>query len=91
VEIISQLVTKEQAPKALELGHVEEEVELQQLENKNIGKEIFQDHFKEKPICDVILQRLRSRTKAMMKIKGKALIEKHVEKHVKKKTTSKVN
>jgi hypothetical protein len=38
----------------------------------------------------MISQRLRLKTKTMMKRKGKALIEEHVGKHVKKKLMSKV-
>jgi hypothetical protein len=58
--------------------------------SKDNGKVFFQELFGEELGCSVIPQRPRSRTKAMMKQKGKGPIEEHVEKLVKKKTMSKV-
>jgi hypothetical protein len=58
--------------------------------NKDCGEEFFQELFEEERVCIVIPQCPRSRTKAMMKQKGKVLVEEHVEKLVEKTTTSKV-
>jgi len=48
-----------------------EEKELQQ--PMNSGEEFLQKFFKEGPICNIILQHPRLKTKTMMKHKGKAL------------------
>jgi hypothetical protein len=45
--LIALLLLKEHTPQALELKLVEEEIELQQLESKNIKIEFFQDIFEE--------------------------------------------
>jgi len=66
-----------------------EEEELQQLMSKDNGKEFIQELFEEEHAYNIMLQSLRSRTKPMMKQKGKALVEEHVEKLVKKKPMSK--
>jgi hypothetical protein len=62
---------------------------LQQHESKNIGEESLQDLFEEL-VYKVIPQCLRSRTKTMIKKKGKVPIEEYVEKLIKKKTMFKV-
>jgi hypothetical protein len=49
------------------------------------GKIFFQKLFEDGPISSIIPQHPRSRTRIMMKQKGKTPIEKQVEKHVKKK------
>jgi hypothetical protein len=64
---------------------------MQQLVSKDSGKEFLQELFEKKHVCNIIPQCPRSRTKAMMKRKGKAPIEKQVEKFIKKKTMSKMN
>ncbi len=66
VEILSQLVIEEQSKQAPKLRFMEE-VKLQQLVNKDGGKEFIQESFEEEPICNVILQCPRSRTKITMK------------------------
>jgi hypothetical protein len=53
------------------------------------GKIFFQKLFEDGPISSIIPQHPRSRTRIMMKQKGKTPIEKQVEKHVKKKPVSK--
>ncbi len=63
-----------------------EEEELQQPMSKHNGEEFFQELFEEEFAYSVILQGPRSKTKAMMKWKGKVLVEEQVEKLVKKKT-----
>jgi hypothetical protein len=45
--LIALLLLKEHTHQALELRLVEEEIELQQLESKNIKIEFFQDIFEE--------------------------------------------
>jgi hypothetical protein len=50
------------------------------------GEAFLQKLFENGPISNIILQRPRSRTRIMMKQKGKT----HVEKHVKKKPMSRV-
>jgi hypothetical protein len=54
------------------------------------GEIFLQKLFEEGPISNIILQCPRSRTRTMMKQKGKAPIEEQVEKYVKKKLVSKV-
>jgi len=44
--------------------------------NKDSGEEFIQELFEEKLVCSVIPQCLRSRTKTMMKRKGKVLCRK---------------
>jgi hypothetical protein len=51
-----------------------EEEKLQQHVNKDNGKELFQKLF-EKLVCNVIPQHPRSKTKTMIKQKGKAPIK----------------
>ncbi len=58
--------------------------------SKDNGKQFFQELFEKKHVYSVILERPRSKTKAMMKQKGKAPAKEQVKKHVKKKTTFKV-
>ncbi len=48
--------------------------------SKDNGEEFLQELFEEELICNIIPQRPRSRTKAMMKRKNKAHAEEHVEK-----------
>ncbi len=67
-----------------------EKEELQQLVSKDSGEEFFQELFEEEPICSIILQRPRSKTRTMMKQKGKAPTKEEVEKPIKDKTMSKV-
>jgi hypothetical protein len=52
------------------------------------GKEFFHKLFEEL-VCNVIHKHPRSKTKTVMKRKGKAPLEEYVEKHVTKKITSK--
>jgi hypothetical protein len=66
VEILSQLVIEEQLEQAPKPRFMEE-VKLQQLANKDSGEEFIQKVFEEEPICNVIPQCPRSRTKTMMK------------------------
>jgi hypothetical protein len=66
-----------------------EEEELQQHVSKDSGEEFLQQLFEEH-VYIVVPRRPRSRTKAMMKQKGKAPTEEQVEKLVKKKIVSKV-
>jgi hypothetical protein len=58
--------------------------------NKDNGEEFLQELFEEEPICSVIHQHPRLRTKAMMKQKNKVLVEEQVDKLIKKKITCKV-
>jgi hypothetical protein len=53
------------------------------------GEEFLQELFEEGPVSNIILQHPRSRTRTMMKQKGKAHVKKHVEKSIKKKQVSK--
>ncbi len=64
-----------------------EEKKLQQLVKS--GEVFFQDLFEKGPSSNIILQCPRSRTRIMMKQKGKVPVEEQVEKHVKKKLVSK--
>ncbi len=64
-----------------------EEKELQQ--PMNSGEKFLQIFFKEGPICNIILQHPRLKTKTVMKRKGKAPIEEQAKKSIKKKTMSK--
>jgi hypothetical protein len=67
-----------------------EEEELQQLVSKDNGEEFLQQLFEER-VCNVnvIPHHPRSRTKAMMKRKGKVPTKKQVERLVKKNIVSK--
>ncbi len=88
VEILSQPIVEKQ----LEQDHEPrpmEEGELQQPMSNDNGEEFFQELFEE-PICSVIHQCPRLRTKATMKRKGKVHVKEQVEKLIKKKTTFKV-
>jgi hypothetical protein len=64
-----------------------EEKKLQQLMSS--GNAFLQELFEKRPISNIIPQRPRSRTRTMMKQKGKAPVEEEVEKLVKKKPMSK--
>jgi phage-related minor tail protein len=55
------------------------------------GEEFFKYLFEEKIVYNIILQHQRSKTKTMMKQKGKAFAKELVEKLVKNKTMFKVN
>jgi hypothetical protein len=64
----------EQAPEP----RLVEKEDLQQPMRNDNGKEFLKKIFEEEPICNVIHQHPRLRTKAMMKRKSKAPIEEHV-------------
>jgi hypothetical protein len=53
------------------------------------GEEFLRELFEEGPVSNIILQHPRSRTRTMMKQKGKAHVKEHVEKSIKKKQVSK--
>ncbi len=65
-----------------------EKEKLQQLVSKDSGEEFLQQLFEEH-VCSVIPHHPRSRTKAMMKWKGKVHAKEQLEKLVKKKIVSK--
>jgi hypothetical protein len=81
-----QLVVYEQ-PQPIPTLRPMEEKKLQQLVSS--GEVFFQELFEERPISSIIPQRLKSRTRTMMKQKGKTLVKKQVEKPIKKKPVSK--
>ncbi len=73
MEIIPQSIVEEQLEPILASRPMEEE-ELQQLvveEPMSNEEEFLQELFEERPVCSIIPQRPRSRTKTMMKQKGK--------------------
>jgi hypothetical protein len=75
-------------PQLVHASRLVEEKELQQLVSS--GEEFLQELFEKRPISNIIPQCPKSRTKTMVKQKGKAHVKEQVEKPTKKKPMFKV-